>query len=143
MPTICYHHRRVSLPTLLWMLIDAIIGFDQYTHTHTHTLALFLSLRYLALFPLLSVSHKNPLADYFGINWNTDFNVPACSHYKGSINTKNIIKLIIIAYYNHSNIGNNIIQRYLISWKWYENYIYFYSGAIYMSSYSKPFIGMN
>jgi len=89
MPTICYHYRCVSLPTLLWMLIDAIVGFDQ--RTHTHMLALFLSLRYLALFPLLSVSHKNPLADYFGINWNTDFNVLACSHFKGNINMKIVI----------------------------------------------------
>ncbi len=92
MSTICYHHRCISLLTLLWMLIDAIIGYDQ----RTHTLALFLSLRYLALFPLLSVSHKNPIADYFGINWNTDFNVLTCSHFKGSINTKIITLNIII-----------------------------------------------
>ncbi len=73
-------------PMLLWLLIDAVIRFDQCTHTHM--LALFLSLRYLAFFPFLSVSHKNPLADYLIINWNTNFNVLACSHFKGSINTK-------------------------------------------------------
>jgi hypothetical protein len=75
-------------PTLLWMLIDAVVGFDQHTHTHTHTLARSLSLRYLAFFPLLSVLHKNLLADYLIINWSTDFNVLACSHFKGNINTK-------------------------------------------------------
>ncbi len=39
MLTIWYPHRCVSLPTLLWMLIDAIVGFDQRTHTHARSLS--------------------------------------------------------------------------------------------------------
>ncbi len=58
------------------------------THTHTHTLYLSLSLRYLALFPHLSVSHKSPLCVCLIINWNTDFTVLGCSHFIGSINMK-------------------------------------------------------
>jgi hypothetical protein len=30
-------------PTLLWMLIDAVVGFDQRTHTHTRLLSFCLS----------------------------------------------------------------------------------------------------
>ena len=41
----CFH---VSFfPCCLWMLIDAILGFDQ--HSHAHTFSLSLSLCYLAL----------------------------------------------------------------------------------------------
>jgi hypothetical protein len=47
------------------MLSLVSINAHTYTHTHTHThtqtLALFPSLRYLVLFPLLSVSHKKLL----------------------------------------------------------------------------------
>ena len=57
-------------------------------NTRTHTLYLSLSLRYLALFPHLFVAHKSSLCDCLIINWNTDFNILACSHFKGSINTK-------------------------------------------------------
>ncbi len=56
-------------------------------NTHTHTLYLTLSLHYLALFPHLSVSHKNPLCICLIINWNTDFTILSCSHFIGSINT--------------------------------------------------------
>ncbi len=102
-------------PTLLWMLIDAVVGFDQRTHTHTHThthalsLSVSLSLCFLALFPLLSVSHKNPLANYLIINWNTEFNVLACSHFKGSINTKiaQTVFRLLYSYQNFIQLGLN------------------------------------
>ncbi len=57
-------------------------------NTRTHTLYLSLSLRYLALFPPLSVLLKSPLCGCVIINWNTDFTVLGCSHFIGSINMK-------------------------------------------------------
>jgi hypothetical protein len=57
-------------------------------NTHTHTLYLSLSLRYLALFPHLFVSLKISLCNCLIINWNTDFNILACSHFKGNTNMK-------------------------------------------------------
>ncbi len=70
-----------------WSTLSLVL-INTHTHTHTHTLALFLSLRYLALFPLLSISHKNLSPIISIINWNTDFNILACSHFKGNIITK-------------------------------------------------------
>ncbi len=56
-----YHKCRQSFiatdvflsPTLLWMLIDAVVGFDQRTHTHTRSLSFCLSatLLYFPFFP--------------------------------------------------------------------------------------------
>ncbi len=76
MPTICYHHRCVSLPTLLWMLINAIVGFDQCTHTHTHTHSLsfclsitllsfpFFPFRIKTLLPLILISIEIQISTY-------------------------------------------------------------------------------
>ncbi len=63
------------------------------TRTHTHSLSL--SLRYLVLFPHLSVPFKSSLCDCLIINWNTDFTVLGCSHFIGSINTKKVITFIL------------------------------------------------
>ncbi len=68
-----------------WSTLSSV-SINTRTHTHTHYLSL--SLRYLALFPHLSVSLKSPLCDCLIINWNTDFTVLGCSHFIGSINTK-------------------------------------------------------
>ncbi len=62
----------------------------------THTRTLSLSLRYLALFPPLSVPFKSPFCGCLIINWNTDFTVLGCSHFIGCINTKYIYTHIYI-----------------------------------------------
>ena len=59
-------------------------------NAHTRSLSFCLSVTLLS-FPFFPFHIKNPLADYFGINWNTDFNVLACSHFKGNINMKIVI----------------------------------------------------
>jgi hypothetical protein len=51
MPTIWYPHRCVSLLTLLWMLIDAIVGFDQRTHTCLLSFCLSITLLSFPFFP--------------------------------------------------------------------------------------------
>ncbi len=50
MPTIIYYQMCFFIPRCLWMLIDAIIGFDQ--HSHTHSLPLSVSLLPCSLSPL-------------------------------------------------------------------------------------------
>ncbi len=88
MPTIVYCYRYVSST-------DAVAVVSR--HMHTHTLSLSLSLRYLALFPFLCVWYKNPFSHFIGINWNTDFDSSACSHFKGIIDTKWPLQLITSA----------------------------------------------
>jgi hypothetical protein len=106
-----------SIPRCLWMLIDAIISFDQ--HSHTHTLYLSLSLCYLALFPHLSVSLKSPLCVCLRINWNTDFTILGCSHFIGSINTKlvHFLHLSRTIYPRYQAWVNKLLSDEI---KWYE-----------------------
>ncbi len=112
MPAIIYCQMCFSIPHCLWMLIDAIISFDQ--HSHTHTLSLSLSLCYLALFPHLSVSLKSSLCNCLMINWNTDFTVLGCSHFIGSINTK------CVCHKNQCPPSSDINEIPLVSWgQWY------------------------
>jgi hypothetical protein len=85
MPTIIYCQMCFSIPCCLWMLIDAIIGFNQ--HSHTHILSLCLSATLLS-FPIFPFHLKSLLCTCLIINWNTDFTVLGCSHFIGSINTK-------------------------------------------------------
>ena len=80
-------------PRCLWMLIDATIGFDQ--HSHTHSLSLSLSLCYLAFFPHRFLPFINSLCDCVCINWNIDFTVLGCSHFKGNTSTKSFYYCII------------------------------------------------
>ncbi len=114
MPTIIYHQMCFSLPRRLWMLIDAIIGFDQHSHTHALSLS---SLRYLALFPHLSVLLKSPLSVCLIINWNTDFTVLGCSHFKGSINTKstieiNVVVSMFVTFWNVLNKSSYLLKSF-------------------------------
>jgi hypothetical protein len=84
---------RLSFITICVSLSHAVCGCwstlsSVLINTRTHTLYLSLSLRYLALFPHLSVLLKSSLCDCLMINWNTDFTVLGCSHFISSINTK-------------------------------------------------------
>ncbi len=66
-----------------WSMLSSVL-----INTRTHTLSLSLFLRYLALFPPLSILLKSSLCDCLIINWNTDFTVLGCSHFIGSTNMK-------------------------------------------------------
>ncbi len=77
-----------------WSTLSSVL-----INTRTHTLSLSLSLRYLALFPHLSFSHKSPICICLIINWNTDFTVLSCSHLIGSINmTLSIMTFSVITF---------------------------------------------
>jgi hypothetical protein len=84
------------IATDVFPLPNAVVDVDRrccgFRPTLAHTLSLSLSLRYLALFPLLSVWYKNPGNHFQLINWNTDFDLLACSHFKGNISAKVFIK---------------------------------------------------
>ncbi len=69
-----------------WSMLSSV---SINTRTHTHSLSL--SLRYLALFPHISILFKSSLCHCLIINWSTDFTVLSCSHFIGSINTKYVL----------------------------------------------------
>ncbi len=81
------------IATDVFSLPNAVVDVDRRccgfwpTLAHTHSLPLCLSTILLSS-PFFPFDIKNPGNHFQLINWNTDFTVLACSHFKGNINTK-------------------------------------------------------